>query len=107
MNGKWTKENFIEHHKNNPHIYDAFSKLATKATRIREHYSAKTIFHVLRWNTQIEERDGEFKLDDGWIAHYSRKFMDEYPEHDGFFETRVRFNSYHKEESNDSFSLTN
>jgi hypothetical protein len=38
---------------------------------------------------------GDHKIDDGWISHYARKFMDENPEHEGFFKTRNRVNSYH------------
>jgi hypothetical protein len=95
MNGKWTKENFEKHHAENPEIYRKFCHYAFKAAAVREHYSAKCIFHRVRWETQIEERKTDFKIDDGWIAHYARMFMDDYPDHKDFFETRVRRNSYH------------
>lgn len=49
-------------------------------------------------NIDIED----FKIDDGWISHYARKFMRVHPEHDGFFETRVRKNSYHGGEQHES-----
>ena len=39
---------------------------------------------------------GEYKIDDGWIAHYARKFMSDYPEYEGFFKTRDRAISYHE-----------
>lgn len=95
MNGKWTAENFEKHHAENPEIYEKFCHFALLAAAKRKHYSAKTIFHLIRWQTQIKENNGDFKVDDGWISHYARKFMDDYPEHEGFFETRLRKNSYH------------
>jgi hypothetical protein len=95
MNGKWTKDNFYNHHKNNPDIYNMFEHYALRASEYRERYSAKIIFHIMRWNTMIEEDGSEYKIDDGWISHYARLFMDKNPELEGFFQTRVRKDSYH------------
>lgn len=95
MNGKWTKENFELFHKEHPEVYDMFVKFAKTATQYRDYYSAKAIFHRIRWETMISGK-GDYKIDDGWIAHYSRKFMNEYPEHNGFFKTRTRNNTYHR-----------
>ena len=94
-NGRWTAENFEAHHAANPQIYEMFCHYALKAAAVRNRYSAKSVFHRVRWETQIAERNGEYKIDDGWISHYARKFMDDYPQHEGFFETRVRANGYH------------
>jgi hypothetical protein len=96
MNGKWTKENFIEFDEKHPEIYELFVKFTKQAASIKNRYSAKAIFHRLRWETMVSG-DGEYKIDDGWISHYARKFISEYPELEGFFETRNRKNSYHKE----------
>ena len=97
MNGTWTKENFEQHHKKNPHIYDAFEKYALKAAKRKSRYSAKAIFHIMRWETEIEELDSDYKISDGWISHYARMFMENNPEHKGLFKTAVRKNSYHLE----------
>ena len=94
--GKWTKANFKKHHKEHPEIYDKFCKFAKQAARVKAYYSAKAIFHRIRWETQIEEKKSEFKIDDGWISHYARKFMEDFPKYDGFFQIRHRENSYHK-----------
>ena len=93
MNGKWTKDNFYTHHKNNPDIYNMFEHYALKASEYRERYSAKIIFHIMRWNTMIEEDGSEYKIDDGWISHYATLFMDKTPELEGFFKTRDRKDS--------------
>ena len=95
MHGKWTKENFNEYHKNHPEIYSLFVKFTNMATQRKKYYSAKAIFHRIRWETMISG-EGDYKIDDGWISHYARKFMDDFPQHRGFFQTRDRKNSYHK-----------
>jgi hypothetical protein len=46
----------------------------------------------------ISGKEDEYKIDDGWISHYARLFMDKNPEHEGFFKTRNRKNSYHQGE---------
>lgn len=94
MNGKWTKQNFEVYHNKHPEIYDMFVKFAKIATQHKEYYSAKAIFHRIRWETMVTGT-GDYKIDDGWISHYARKFMKDYPEHDGFFKTRLRGSSYH------------
>ena len=93
-NRKWSTENFEIHHSKNPHIYQLFCRFALQAAERRDYFSAKAIFHRMRWYTLIEENESEFKLDDGWISHYARKFMEDYPQHKGFFETRVRRGGY-------------
>ena len=101
MHGKWTKENFLIFHENNLHIYAMFKKFSLEASRHRTRYSARGIFHRIRWETMIAEDrgTGEFKLDDGWSSHYARMFMKEYPHLGEFFETRVRENSYHRKDA--------
>ncbi len=96
MHGKWTKENFNEFHRNNPEIYNLFVKFTNMVTPRKKYYSAKAIFHRIRWETMISG-EGDYKIDDGWISHYARKFMDDFPQHVGFFQTRDRQNSYHSE----------
>ena len=101
MHGKWTKENFNEFHTNNPEIYNLFVKFTTMATQRKQYYSAKAVFHRIRWETMMSSDThkllDDFKIDDGWISHYARKFMDDFPQHSGFFKTKVRHNSYHSE----------
>ena len=94
LNGKWTKENFETHHNENPEIYNMFCKFAEKMAKVKKHYSAKAIFHRMRWETAINEKDSDFKIDDGWISHYARKFLQEYPQYDNFFKVRTLKESY-------------
>lgn len=99
MNGKWTQEAFDLYDQENPQIYAMFVRFALQVAHRRKRFSAKMIFHRIRWETMIGQDDGDFKIDDGWIAHYARKFIREYPQYDGLFEFRTRRNSYHREES--------
>lgn len=96
--GKYTEENFKLHDAKYPHIWSAFVKYAKQVAAHREYFSAKAIFHRMRWDTAIGETDADYKLSDGWISHYARKFMSEYPEHDGFFKTVQRRVSYFNDE---------
>ena len=93
--GKFTKENFEIYHKKNPDIYKMFVKFALMVAARRKYYSAKAIFHRIRWETVISGEGEEYKISDGFISHYARKFMNDYPQHKGFFQTRTRRISYH------------
>jgi hypothetical protein len=73
-----------------------FCRFALQVAAKRTYYSAKNIFHRIRWETMIEEQDGIFKIDDGWISHYARKFANDYPTHKSLFCFRARKNTYHK-----------
>ena len=99
--GKYTIENFIKHDEEHPHIWSAFEYYALQVARKRDHFSAKAIFHRMRWDTAIGETDSEFKISDGWISHYARKFMKLHPEHDGLFKTQDRRVSYFNEDERD------
>ena len=97
MHGKWTKENFETHLEENPGLYDLFCKYSKMAASKRPRYSARGIFHQVRWYSMMNEKESDFKIDAGWSSHYAGKFMDDHPEHEGFFETRIRRESYHDE----------
>lgn len=98
LKGKWTKENFAEYDAENPAIYDYFEKFSLIMAERVDHYSAKCVFHRVRWETTLEGKDDVFKIDDGWISHYARKFMELNPKYGSFFKLRTRKNSYHNGE---------
>lgn len=92
--GNYTVENFEKHHAENPHVYELFCRFAKEAAHRRKYYSAKIIFHRIRWETEITEQNSDFKISDGWISHYARKFMRDFPQHKGFFKTTHRQVTY-------------
>jgi hypothetical protein len=101
MNNKWTKENFELFDAQNPFIYDLFEQFALQIAQKKSHYSAKSIFHRIRWETAVGDYDGDFKIDDGWISHYARKFAKEHPKYEALFEFRTRRESYHNKQNQD------
>jgi len=99
-NGDYTAERFKIYDQEHPHIWQAFVRYTMQVAARREYFSAKAIFHRMRWDTAIGEEGADYKLNDGWISHYSRKFMDHYPQYENFFQTRSRRVSYFNEEEN-------
>jgi hypothetical protein len=57
-----------------------------------KHYSSKAIFERIRWETDQADVDGNstFKLSNNHTAWFARKFMERFPEHEGFFRTHYR-----------------
>tara|TARA_R110000772_G_scaffold18057_1_gene50405 strand:+ start:155 stop:520 length:366 start_codon:yes stop_codon:yes gene_type:complete len=95
--GKWTQENFKIYHFDNPKIYEMFEHFALQIASKKSYFSAKCIFHRIRWETAMTGIDDDYKIDDGWISHYARLFMDKHPRHKNFFQTRTRRKSYHNQ----------
>lgn len=73
-------------------VYEAFKKEAFALIgRGWKHYAAKTIIEVIRHHSNVAHgphmSDG-YKINNNATAFYARKFMQDFPEHDGFFKTR-------------------
>ena len=75
--------------KENPSVWVKFREKSFETIRKGfSHYSAKGIFEVLRWHEAGEEKDDGFKVNNNYTAYYARKFMDKFPQHEGFFRTK-------------------
>ena len=92
---KWTTENFLTYDAENPHIYALFEIFALQIAKRRKHFSAKCIFHRIRWESAVGEVNGDYKIDDGWISHYARKFVANHPQYADLFTFRLRSDSHH------------
>jgi len=80
---------FDQYHAANPLVYELFRKFALMAKAAgHSHYSARAIYHRMRWHVDIETRGDEFKLNNNYSSRYARLLIREHPEFDGFFETR-------------------
>jgi hypothetical protein len=84
MKGTDWKKKFEEYHKNNPHIYDEFEKLALHAATRRTNFSVHNIFGKMRWDSAIRGDDG-FKINENYCPYYGRMFEEKNPQHKGFF----------------------
>lgn len=70
-------DQFAEFHRANPHIFDLFCRFADQVARAGfEHYSARGIFHRIRWHTEVETRSGGegFKLSNYYSPYYARMY---------------------------------
>ena len=80
---------FATFHADNPHVYELFKRFINDVLRAGfQHYSARAIFHRIRWFTHIETSDPTFKINNNHSPYYARMWMQDYPAHDGFFRIR-------------------
>lgn len=94
-----TPEAFKAHCDSNPEIYELFKQFTFEAAKHTNRYSAGAILHRIRWETTVSEDYEQFKIDHNWASHYARKFMKDYPEYDGFFQTCKRKNTFFSEDN--------
>lgn len=80
---------FWRYHEDNPHVYAMFRRFTLQATDRKTNYSARAIFHRMRWFTEIETNGDIFKINNNYSPYYARMFMKEFPQHAGFFRTRA------------------
>lgn len=76
-----------------PDFYPAFVRVALRLKRSgKDRHSADACLHYCRWErlTSGEKDDDGWKCNNSYSALLARKAMKEYPELDGFFETRRR-----------------
>lgn len=81
---RYFKENFEKYDAENPQLWEAFEKYALQAAKYRGRFGARAIFQRIRWDTMVSGK-GDYKITDGWCAHYARKFAKVHPEHKDLF----------------------
>lgn len=84
-------EAFSQYHAAHPEVYASFCAIALGLIRRgHQHYSADAILHVIRYKVAIKKDVLSLcKINNNFTSRYARKFMRDYPKHEGFFETRV------------------
>ena len=81
---------FNNFNRDNPEVYELFKRFTFQAiNKGHTKLSAWMIANRIRWETQIETVNDDYKISNDYIALYSRKFMKDHPEHDGFFKTKL------------------
>lgn len=85
-----SRSEFEAYHERNPKVWELFKRFTLQAIRAgRQRIGAKMIAERIRWETFVGDRDGEFRINNNFPAYYARKFMSEFPEHEGIFQTRA------------------
>lgn len=80
---------FEQYHNDNPQIYEYFKSFSLMAIRKgHKRLSAEFIFNIIRWETRISAKDGDFKINNDMKPFYSRMFLKEFPQYKDFFEVR-------------------
>lgn len=80
---------FWKCHEENPEIYKLFCRFAHEAIDSgREHFGAGAIWERMRWFTMVEEKRGDYKLNNNHRAYYSRLFVLDHPDYSEFFRIR-------------------
>lgn len=85
------RERFEAFDRENPAVYSRLRELALLARHRNVKVGARLLWERLRWEVLVEvpRRDGDWKLNDHWIAWYARALMEREPELAGYFETRT------------------
>lgn len=77
-------------HIENPQVMDRILSIMTnRKNRGFKRYGMKAVFEELRHDPSFVTKSGDhYKMNNNHTAWYARKFMELYPEFDGFFEVR-------------------
>lgn len=79
---------FKEYHKRNLHIFEKFVKMTRQVLhRNRGYYGAWAVFQIMRWETDIAGDDC-LKINNNYIARYTRLLEEKHPELKGIYKTR-------------------
>lgn len=82
-------EKWLEWDENNPEFWNLFVKFTNQAiSKGHKKLSAWLIINRIRWETTVETTGNPYKISNNFIAFFSRKFMKQYPQYDGFFKTK-------------------
>lgn len=85
-----TMAEFFDFHRENPRVYWLFCRFVRQVLEAgHRRYSARAIFHRIRWHERVETSDLTYKLNSIWSPYYARYWMAQNPQYGPFFETRV------------------
>ena len=85
------REQAEKFHKEHPEVWDKFEEFTfDRIKKGYKNYSVYSIMERIRWDLSNIGGDGitEFKLNNNIRPFYARRFMNKYPEHNGFFRVR-------------------
>ena len=81
---------FAEFDAAHPDVWWHFQRFALDLiARGFQHHSAYAVMHRVRWETPANQGGKPYKIGNGYIPYYARKFHRLHPLHAGFFRTRT------------------
>lgn len=88
---------FVEFHLAHPEFWAAFDKFACQVRDAGfSRYGGNAILERCRWHLTIEERSDGFKVNQNFIAFYTRLWLLAHPESPDFFELRVQRSAHRR-----------
>lgn len=73
----------------NPMVWELFKHFTFEAIAAgMKKMGGEMIFGRIRWETAVVTKGEPFKINQNFQAYYTRKFMETFPAHNGFFRTR-------------------
>ena len=111
------ESHFQKFHQENPHIYQYFKRFAFEViSHGFDHYSARAIIHRIRWHLAVNTKEimpnpddptRNLKICNNHTPYYSRMFMEDFPQHVGFFRTRETLGEIEEDgdDPQDAFTL--
>lgn len=88
LDPRYTKR-FLQYHRRYPEVYEKFKKYTLETiNRKLNNFSARGIFHVMRWIEKDRIKLDGYKFNNNSIAYYSRMFERDYPAYKGYFDKR-------------------
>lgn len=83
-------EQFERFDSENPSVWTLFKRFALEAIAAgKKHLSVSLIVERIRWEAIVTTSETDYKVNNNHRAFYARKFHREFPEHGGFFRTRI------------------
>lgn len=84
------REQVTRFHEAHPEVWDLFVQFAFEMIdRGYKTYSTNSVIERIRWEKDAGgDGTSAFKINNNYAPFYSRRFMQMYPEHEGFFRTR-------------------
>ena len=85
-------------HADHPRVWELFDFFTRQAIdRGFKHYSATAVCERIRWETDEADVDGTstFKVNNNYRTYYARWWMEENPQHAGFFRRRELVSAKH------------
>ena len=82
-------EKYLEWDRANPEFYELFKRFTLQLLRAgRNNIGSALIMERIRWETMLRTSGEPFKVNNNYKSIYARRFMRDFPQHEGCFRIR-------------------